>query len=713
MTPIRKFSADSSAFAACKVRFTNLSIKAIFLLCFSLLWIGASEMKAQYIYQYTNNTTGAYSTLAVNANCAATLTRVNGAAFVLPCSQGFSSIGFTGAGTYASTLPAIETFVAPNVGFQLNITQIRVDCSRAAANGPSTCMLAYSTDGVTWTAEGTAQTIVTNACTAGLTQNTWNVSISATSTLYIRAYLYAAGNATAINYLKNFWVTGTVVPVPNTGCTDVTACNYCAACTIDNGSCTYPGCTTAGACNYDATAGCDDGSCSWTFGCTNAAACNYNPAAGCDNGTCIVPGNICNDGNGSTLGDIIQFDCSCAGVTSPFNGISIEEIPIPPAVVATIDAQLTGPSLPRCWRASMCFNQPNWELQAIFGGDGNPEWWVNSTTNFYQSPFGSHLGTSINTSFYGPIPSLAYDSWFTINGEGTASGMNLIALSPSSCWPPWGAVSGPPLTSTCDPFGLSIVNATSYPTISGMPDADNDVLFAQLTTDGIFTGNFNFQIRRMNLNGTVYAPTTIIIIPSIYVDGTPGVLPDFCPIAFLPVELLSFQAFTQKDYITLNWVTATELNSAFFEIEKSKDMINWEYVLKQDAAGNSQNTIYYANLDMNPYEGVSYYRLKAVDTDGDFEYAPPIAVEFYRDEAFVVYPNPSRGDRFVIGGKLESLEMLNIRGVDGRIVHSMNLNDLSGFQTDVYGMNLSAGTYAVEFITKRGTATVEKLVVQK
>ena len=45
------------------------------------------------------------------------------------------------------------------------------------------------------------------------------------------------------------------------GCTDSTACNYDAAATDDDGSCTFPGCMDPAALNYNPDAGCDDGSC--------------------------------------------------------------------------------------------------------------------------------------------------------------------------------------------------------------------------------------------------------------------------------------------------------------------------------------------------------------------------------------------------------------------------------------------------------------------
>ncbi|MFN5621178.1 MAG: T9SS type A sorting domain-containing protein [Flavobacteriales bacterium] len=48
-------------------------------------------------------------------------------------------------------------------------------------------------------------------------------------------------------------------------------------------------------------------------GCTNLTACNYNPAASVDNGSCLYIGNPCNDGNPTTANDFIQTDCTCLG----------------------------------------------------------------------------------------------------------------------------------------------------------------------------------------------------------------------------------------------------------------------------------------------------------------------------------------------------------------------------------------------------------------
>jgi hypothetical protein len=99
------------------------------------------------------------------------------------------------------------------------------------------------------------------------------------------------------------------------GCTAVEACNYNAAATIDDGSCTLPG------------EPCDDGNAMTGFdmltadcacvgmlmGCTEPIACNYNMMALLDDGSCLIVGDVCDDGNEQTLNDMWSVDCVCVG----------------------------------------------------------------------------------------------------------------------------------------------------------------------------------------------------------------------------------------------------------------------------------------------------------------------------------------------------------------------------------------------------------------
>ena len=48
-------------------------------------------------------------------------------------------------------------------------------------------------------------------------------------------------------------------------------------------------------------------------GCIDSAACNYDAAATEDDESCLFVGDVCDDGDVFTEGDVIQEDCSCAG----------------------------------------------------------------------------------------------------------------------------------------------------------------------------------------------------------------------------------------------------------------------------------------------------------------------------------------------------------------------------------------------------------------
>jgi hypothetical protein len=113
----------------------------------------------------------------------------------------------------------------------------------------------------------------------------------------------------------------------------------------------------------------------------------------------------------------------------------------------------------------------------------------------------------------------------------------------------------------------------------------------------------------------------------------------------LPVELSSFTAkVLRAGGVQLDWRTETEVNNYGFEILRSaqNDSV-WKKLSFVEGHGNSNSPKEYSYTD-NVISGKYSYRLKQIDTDGQFEYSKVIEVAAGNiPGGFVLeqnYPNP-------------------------------------------------------------------------
>lgn len=87
----------------------------------------------------------------------------------------------------------------------------------------------------------------------------------------------------------------------------------------------------------------------------------------------------------------------------------------------------------------------------------------------------------------------------------------------------------------------------------------------------------------------------------------------------LPVELVGFRGTEGDDAHILEWETQTELNNAFFEIERSRNGNIWQAIERVGGFGNSTIPHSYRYEDVEPPFGTTYYRLRQVDFNGQYE----------------------------------------------------------------------------------------------
>lgn len=134
----------------------------------------------------------------------------------------------------------------------------------------------------------------------------------------------------------------------------------------------------------------------------------------------------------------------------------------------------------------------------------------------------------------------------------------------------------------------------------------------------------------------------------------------------LPVELLSFDAITGEFGVDLFWQTASEYNNDFFTIERSINATEWEEIQKIKGAGNSNMLLTYTAFDDSPYQGLSYYRLKQTDFDGQHSFSKmrSITSDKFTNSQIKIFPNPAK-NHVTINANEEELEhilIFNSRG---------------------------------------------------
>jgi trimeric autotransporter adhesin len=184
----------------------------------------------------------------------------------------------------------------------------------------------------------------------------------------------------------------------------------------------------------------------------------------------------------------------------------------------------------------------------------------------------------------------------------------------------------------------------------------------------------------------------------------------------LPVQMLSFTAALRNNAALLNWTTATEVNTANFEIERSIDGSNYDKIGTVAASGNSTIAIDYAYTDNDAItlsSSVIYYRLKIIDRDGNYAYSSIVSVSLADIAGRVtIFPNPAADKTNVtIGALTDGQVQWKVLDNAGRTVLQNTAQLKKGRNNIVININkMSAGIY---YLSVKGAGIDQQVKLQK
>ena len=244
-------------------------------------------------------------------------------------------------------------------------------------------------------------------------------------------------------------------------------------------------------------------------------------------------------------------------------------------------------------------------------------------------------------------------------------------------------------------------------------------------SDGVSTFTFvGMAMNASTITGNLTVPMSANISANydikVYVDPTgncSGLGDGLCVDCFevtsaVPVEWLSFRAALADEGVQLDWSTATELNSHYFEVQRSWNAKDWQALHHVDAQGFSTAVSDYGYLDRNPYPGLNYYRIEQVDVDGQKSYTPVKSVVYEASKRlFEVFPNPTADEvNIFFNDEQAGTASLLVQDIFGQTV-LQELDWDAGANPKVSLATLPAGVYFIRI--QRGSQQDVRQIVKQ
>ena len=173
----------------------------------------------------------------------------------------------------------------------------------------------------------------------------------------------------------------------------------------------------------------------------------------------------------------------------------------------------------------------------------------------------------------------------------------------------------------------------------------------------------------------------------------------------LPIVLKNFTASpSAAASAALNWVTSSELNNDYFELQRSANGESFEKIAIVKGAGTTVKETQYQFNDKTPVKGINYYRLKQVDFDGMYSYSNVVSIEVDFDvHVFLptVFPNPTDSENIHVRIETsDKQEPIRVRIFDqlGKVVFNSTIEKTDGQPFEIKLTNkLAAGLYIACF----------------
>ncbi|MBW7890762.1 MAG: T9SS type A sorting domain-containing protein [Chitinophagaceae bacterium] len=168
----------------------------------------------------------------------------------------------------------------------------------------------------------------------------------------------------------------------------------------------------------------------------------------------------------------------------------------------------------------------------------------------------------------------------------------------------------------------------------------------------------------------------------------------------LPVNWISFSGKKEGSGVLLEWITSSENNNAYFDVERSDNGVSFVSIGRVFASRSTDNKENGYHFTDNQFlSGNSYYRLKQVDVDGKSSFSSIIKIHIAGNHAFRLISEPGTQQIQLIIPSASTSELnVTIYDVSGRRVllqqvtsGSVTINTASLMKGAIYVVKVMQG----------------------
>lgn len=187
----------------------------------------------------------------------------------------------------------------------------------------------------------------------------------------------------------------------------------------------------------------------------------------------------------------------------------------------------------------------------------------------------------------------------------------------------------------------------------------------------------------------------------------------------VPVFIVRISAARQPgNSVLVNWTVANETNIAQYVVERSGNGADFTFIGHAMPVANNGAGASYGFTDVNPLDGINFYRIRAVNQDGRLQYSSIARVDADKNSPGIsVYPNPVSDNTINLSFVNQPKGNYSLI-LTNKLAQVIYKDELQVTQSNTFfgirpSATLPAGTYQLSIVSETGDKQVLQVLVTK